>query len=99
MRLQYKTIDVILRDEFLMEDFNIVRLPPVDFTKISKGAIENKDIESLLPWLQKFLIHMSGNDESKRIFQKIAFVMLVDLFEHSTVMLQYFNSCFGAALA
>ena len=98
MRIQFKNLNVVVRDEFLMEDFTIVKLPPVDFKKISSGAIENKDIEVLLPWLQKFLMHMSANDDSKHAFQKITFNTLIDLFEHCDAMMEYFSNCFGAAM-
>ena len=79
MKIKINGIEVIFKDEFLVEDFEKVKLPPIDLTKMAKGQIETEDMNRLIPWLHKWLKIMAGNEASLNVITKITMPQLFDL--------------------
>ena len=79
MQLKFNNQTLILKDEFLIEDFEIVKLPPVDLHKIAKGVVEPEDINLLVPWLHKFLKRMANNPQTKEYINTLSLPNLFGL--------------------
>jgi len=79
MEMKLNGMKLILKDEFLISDFEIVKLPPVDLSKIAKGVVEPEDINQLVPWVHKFLKQMANNGQTKEFINTISMANLFGL--------------------
>lgn len=76
METKCEGVKLIFKDEFLVEDFLKVKLPPVDLTKMAKGVLETDDINRFVPWVHNFLKIMANNESTIQFIQKISMANL-----------------------
>jgi hypothetical protein len=81
----------------------MTHLPPVDLQNLrlwhqSKGQegrpLNNEESERSVAWMQGFLTHMAGNDETRRYIHEIAFADFTSIILDPLIEL-YLQQCYG----